>query len=84
MSPEQLLALLERAEAGDEEALDLLNDAVYEDFKGFGMDVIYRFSKITDVYMTEYFSREELLEEAYITQKEYDDAEFEAMNAEEI
>mgnify|MGYP000961096602 CR=1 FL=1 len=75
---------MEKAEAGNEEAIDLLDDVTYEDFKGFSMDIIYRFSKVTDVYMTEYFSREELLEEAYITQEEYDEGEFAGIHAEEI
>lgn len=84
MDLEHLLSLLERAEAGDEESLDILDDATYEDFRDFNMDTMYRFSKVTDVNMTEYFSREELLEEAYITQEEYDDAEYAGIHAEEI
>jgi hypothetical protein len=85
MTPQGLLFLLEQAELGKLWAVEFINaKTTWEDFKNFDMETIYRFSKVCDVDMIEFFTRDELLKGGYISKDEYRLAQFESMHAEVI
>jgi hypothetical protein len=67
---------------GQEEVIELLNqELTYGKLTKMSMKDVFEFSLIlSDIKMTEFFSREELVAEGYMTTEEKSQAEWEAVN----
>jgi hypothetical protein len=76
-----MLSIIEKGSPAAEKYRGILEEyLIYEDLKEMSIEEVSRFSEVLDdISLTEFFSQKDLVEAGFVTEEDYQDAEFEAM-----